>query len=400
MAAREGEAERNGPPPPTHGDGEAAKRSESERNRPLSTTQGDGEAAKRPHRNMSRGAGQGPATPEEAARSTAPEAARTAAVVVNPIKVDASRLRPVVAAAEKAAGWAETLWFETTKDDPGDVVTRAAVAAGASVVMAAGGDGTVRSVAEALRDTDVSLGLLPVGTGNLLARNLDLNLTNVEQAVTAVFTGQDRRIDLGVISVTREDDSVEEKVFLVMAGLGIDAKMIAKTNKKLKKAVGWLAYVDGIGRAIPELKPVKLRFRLDGSSWRSTSVHTVIVGNCGMLPGGLLLIPDAKPDDGVLDIVALRPEGPLGWLRVWNKIAFENGVLRKSAAGRKIIDLNNDVRSVSYSTGRDFELTLDGVEEIQLDGDEWGVARAVHTWVDAGALLVRVPADTKAVTTA
>ncbi|SDY67246.1 diacylglycerol/lipid kinase family protein [Herbiconiux ginsengi] len=372
-----------------------------------STSQGDGEAAKRPHRNMSRGAGQGPATPEEAARSTAPEAANTAAapapraaVVVNPVKVDASRLRPVVAAAEKAAGWAETLWFETTLDDAGERIAREAVARGAAVVVAAGGDGTVRAVAEGLRDTGVPIGLLPVGTGNLLARNLDLTLTNVEQAVTAVFTGHDRRIDVGVIDVTREDDSVEEKVFLVMAGLGIDAKMIAKTNKKLKKAVGWLAYVDGIGRAIPELKPVKLRFRLDGSSWKTTSVHTVIVGNCGLLPGGLLLIPDARPDDGVLDIVALRPEGPFGWLRVWNKIAFENGVLRKSAVGRKVIDLNNDVRSVSYSTGRDFELTLDGVEEIQLDGDEWGMARAVHTWVDPGALLVRVPADSKAVTAA
>jgi diacylglycerol kinase family enzyme len=318
-----------------------------------------------------------------------------AAVVVNPVKVDASRLRPVVAAAEQAAGWGETLWFETTLADAGEGIAREAVAQGAAVVVAAGGDGTVRAVAEGLRDTGVPIGLLPVGTGNLLARNLDLTLTNVEQAVTAVFMGHDRRIDVGVINATRADGTVEEKVFLVMAGLGIDAKMIAKTNKKLKKAVGWLAYVDGIGRAIPELKPVKLKFRLDGSSWKSTSVHTVIVGNCGMLPGGLLLIPDAKPDDGILDIVALRPEGPFGWLRVWNKIAFENGVLRKSAAGRKIIDLNNDVRSVSYSTGRDFELTLDGVEEIQLDGDEWGTARAVHTWVDAGALLVRVPADTK-----
>ncbi|WP_370545057.1 diacylglycerol kinase family protein [Herbiconiux sp. VKM Ac-1786] len=323
-----------------------------------------------------------------------------AAIVVNPVKVDAAKLRGLVEAAETAAGWGPTLWFETTAHEAGGEATTTAVALGAAVVMAAGGDGTVRAVAEALRDTGVPLGLLPVGTGNLLARNLELNLTNVELAVTTAFTGYDRAIDLGVIAATRGDGTVDEHVFLVMAGLGLDAKMIAKTNKALKKRVGWLAYVDGIGRALPELKPVKLRFRMDGSAWRSTSAHTVIVGNCGLLPGGLLLIPNAEPDDGLLDIVALRPEGPFGWLKVWNKIAFENGVLRKSAAGRRIIDLNHDVRSVTYAKGRDFELRLETEEEIQLDGDEWGTARAVRSRVAPAALLVRVPAVAPAVTAA
>lgn len=315
-----------------------------------------------------------------------------AAVVLNPVKVDGVRLRTMVAAAEAAAGWGETLWFETTVEDPGQGVTREAVASGAAVVMAAGGDGTVRTVAEGLRGSGVALGLLPVGTGNLLARNLDMNLTNVELAVKNVFTGISKPIDLGLTRITRADGSASEHVFLVMAGLGIDAKMIAKTNTTLKRKVGWLAYVDGIGRALPELRPVKLRYTLDGSPWRTTSAHSVMVGNCGLLPGGLLLIPDARPDDGHLDIVTLRPEGPFGWLKVWNKLAFQNGVLRKSAAGRKIIDLSRDVRSVRYATGKDFELTLETAQEIQLDGDEFGVATAVHTWVHPGGLMVRVPA--------
>ena len=316
-----------------------------------------------------------------------------AAVVVNPIKVDVTKLRAIVGAAEAAAGWQPSLWYETTVQDSGAGITAQAVTDGAAVVMAAGGDGTVRAVAEGLRGTGIPIGLLPVGTGNLLARNLALNLTNVDQAVATAFSGHDRAIDLGITRITRTSGTEEEeRVFLVMAGLGLDAKMIAKTNKTLKKRVGWLAYVDGIGRALPELKPVKLRFSVDEGAWKATSAHTVIVGNCGSLPGGLLLIPDAKPDDGLLDIVALRPEGPFGWLKVWNKLAFENGVLRRSAAGRKIIDLNHDVRSVTYSTGRDFRLTLEREQEIQLDGDEWGMATAVHTWVDAGALLVRMPA--------
>ncbi|GAA2227550.1 diacylglycerol kinase family protein [Herbiconiux moechotypicola] len=320
-----------------------------------------------------------------------PAGDRHAAIVVNPVKVDAEKLRRLVEAAEEQSGWAPTRWYETTVEDAGDEVTRRAIAEGATVVMAAGGDGTVRAVAEGLRGSGVPLGLLPVGTGNLLARNLGLTLTNVEQAIGTVFTGTERAIDVGVAHYTREDGSAGENVFLVMAGLGLDAKMIAKTNTRLKKAVGWLAYVDGIGRALPELKPVKLRFSRDGGPWKSTTAHTVIVGNCGVLPGGILLIPDARPDDGLLDVVALRPQGWFGWVKVWNKIAFENGVLRKSAAGRRIIDLNHDVRSVRYSTAREFELTLDGTEDIQLDGDAWGRATAVHTWVDPGALHVRVP---------
>jgi diacylglycerol kinase family enzyme len=110
-----------------------------------------------------------------------------------------------------------------------------------------------------------------------------------------------------------------------------------------------------------------------------------------MLPGGILLIPDAKLDDGLLDIVALRPQGAFGWLRVWNKVAWENGVLRKSAVGRKIIDLSRDVKDVTYWTGKDLQLRVESPQDFQLDGDEFGEAVRVHTWVAPGALTVRIP---------
>ena len=167
--------------------------------------------------------------------------------------------------------------------------------------------------------------------------------------------------------------------------------MIKNTSTRLKKAVGWLAYIDGIARSLPELKPVRVHFRLDREIVRSMNVHTIIVGNCGVLPGGFLLMPDAKPDDGILDVAALRPRGPFGWAKVWQKVAWENGVLRKSAIGRKIIDLSKDVRDVTYFTTRDLTMTVDVPQEFQLDGDEFGVAASVHTWVDAGALTVMVP---------
>lgn len=314
-----------------------------------------------------------------------------AAVVYNPIKVDLAKLKRTVNAAAKAADWATPIWFSTTEIDPGQGVTGSAIRRGAKIVLAAGGDGTVRSVAEALRDSGVALAVIPVGTGNLLARNLELPTANIRESVDIAFSGQDRTIDLGMVEIIRENNDREEHAFLVMAGLGLDAKMIKNTSTKLKKAVGWLAYVDGIARSIPELRPVRLRYSVDGAPQRSLTAHTVIVGNCGALPGGLLLMPEAEPDDGILDMAALVPRGRFGWLNIWNKIAWENGVLRKTAIGRRIIDLSKDVRDVRYATGRDFTMILDSPEEVQLDGDEFGRAKSVHAWVDAASLIVRVP---------
>ncbi len=193
--------------------------------------------------------------------------------------------------------------------------------------------------------------------------------------------------------ITRADGAVEEHAFLVMAGLGLDAKMIKNTSSKLKNAVGWLAYVDGIARSLPELKPLRVTYRLDHGPTRSMTAHTVIVGNCGTLPGGILLIPDARTDDGVLDIAALHPRGPFGWAKVWRTLAWENGVLRKSAIGRRIIDLSADVKDVSYIKGRELTMSVEHDEAFQLDGDEFGEVQAVHIWVDAGALVVKSPAN-------
>jgi diacylglycerol kinase (ATP) len=326
-----------------------------------------------------------PARPQS--RAAAPQCA----IIYNPIKVDLPALREAVDSAAAAAGWAPPLWFGTTKKDACQGATGSAIRRGASLVFAAGGDGTVRAVAEALRDTDISLALLPSGTGNLLARNLTISVTSVATAIAIGFSGTKRAIDLGVSQIVRADGRVEEHTFVVMAGVGLDAKMIANTNSRLKKAVGWLAYVDAGIRSLPEIKPVRLRYSVEGAPVRSMNVHTVIVGNCGSLPGGILLIPDAKPDDGLLDMVALRPRGPFGWLKVWNKVAWENGVLRKSALGRRIIDITKDAKDVTYLVGSDIQLWVDSPQEFQLDGDEFGEATSVRTWVDHGALTVMVP---------
>lgn len=319
--------------------------------------------------------------------------AQRAAVVYNPTKVDLEELRNAVAQAESEAGWAKSIWIETTADDPGAGQARDAVTRGADVVLAAGGDGTVRAVAEGLHESGVPLALLPAGTGNLLARNMDLTLSDISDSVRTAFTGHDRRIDLGIIEVERPDGSRDEHAFVVMAGIGLDAKMAANTNEELKKKVGWLAYIDPIARAMRDNERLRLRYRIEDGPERSMSVHTVMVGNCGSLPGNVLLLPEAAIDDGVFDIVALRPNGFFGWVQIWTKIFWENGVLRRSTIGRRFMGLTREVRALRYIKASTITARLDRPEDFELDGDDFGDAIAFRARIEPHGLLVRIPAD-------
>ncbi|MDJ0348844.1 diacylglycerol kinase family protein [Cryobacterium sp. PH29-G1] len=318
-----------------------------------------------------------------------------AAVVYNPVKVDLDKLRASVDAAARAAGWAETQWFETSVDDVGQAATQRALDADAAMVVSAGGDGTVRAVAEALRDSGVRMAIVPSGTGNLLARNLLLPLGSIDAATTIAFSGADKPIDLGVASVTTESGAVEEHVFLVMAGLGLDAQMIAHTSDDLKKQVGWLAYVDGVARALPKARPFRIRYSVAGRTDRPAQVSAILVANCGLLPGNLQFLPDARLDDGILDIAVLQPKGLFGWLTIWRRVTWENGVLRRSAVGRRMIAAteSSNERVMTTLRGADIRIALEHAQDFELDGDEFGLVRKVRLHADAGALIVRVPAE-------
>jgi diacylglycerol kinase (ATP) len=317
---------------------------------------------------------------------------RFAAVVYNPIKVDLEALKAAVVKHEATGGWGATLWLPTSEEDAGQGQTKEALESGASMVIAAGGDGTVRAVAEAMVDGDASLALLPSGTGNLLARNLHLTLGDLDHSLETAFEGVDRSVDVGRIEIERDDRSKSRHVFVVMAGLGIDAKMLAATSDELKKHIGWLAYVGALMTALRDKNQLRLRYSLDGSPTRAIRAHTIIVGNCGLLPANILLLPDAAVDDGLFDIVLLRPKGIFGWAQIIGKVLWENGVLRRSEAGRKLLSLTKDARALRYVKGREVILRLDRAHDIELDGDSFGTALALKTWVDAGGLTVRVPA--------
>lgn len=317
------------------------------------------------------------------------------AVVYNPVRIDVPRVRAAVEAEAARAGDVELIWLETTPEEGGQAQTREALDRGADLVLAAGGDGTVRAVAEGLRDRGATLALLPSGTGNLLARNIGVPFSNVEEACAVAFRGTTRRIDIGVATATREDGTTSEQAFLVMAGVGIDAMMIANARPRLKRRFGWIAYVDAGVRSLPRARKLRVGYRLDDSAERSAHVSTILVANCGSLPGNMELIPDGSVDDGLLDVAVVQPKSVFGWLAIWRKVTWENRVLRKSALGRRIIRFTDKAirTELSYLRGASVGLRLETPEPFELDGDAFGDVVALDLVVDAGGLSVRVPAS-------
>ena len=287
------------------------------------------------------------------------------AVVVNPAKVvDLDGRRREICAALAEAGWPEPLWLETTPEDPGCGQTQQAVDAGVEVVFACGGDGTVMACAGELAGTDVALAILPSGTGNLLATNLELS-SDVRSGVATVTDGARRRIDLGTVG---------KRYFTVMAGMGFDAQMIDAASESLKARIGWPAYVLA---ALGHLRhrPVRVRIRLDDGAPMRRRARTVLVGNVGRLQGGLPLLPDARPDDGWLDVAVVSPHTIGHWL------ALAWGVLRRR---RRI------ARMETFRAQR-VEVRCDRAQPRELDGDLIEPGRELTAVVRPAALWLCVP---------
>lgn len=314
------------------------------------------------------------------------------AVVFNPLKVKEDVVRRAFEEGRRAAGWGENEWLPTTPHDFGTGLAARAAEQGFDAVAAVGGDGTVRAVAAGLRGTGVAMAIVPQGTGNLLARNLSLPLA-LERAVEVAYSDATRAIDVGILEATRRDGSTTgEEVFLVIAGMGIDAEMLRATKPELKKRIGWMAYADAVWRTLPRSKPFRIGYRVDEREQRGARVHSMVIANCDLLPGGLRIVPDSKPDDGILDIAGFRPRGPFGVAKVWTTVAIENSVLRRFAWGRRISDRRTaHGRDVIYRRGAKLSLKTPLPVGVQVDGDDLGDAVALEARLEPGALLVKSP---------
>ena len=288
----------------------------------------------------------------------------TAAFVLNPGRVrGAARVVAGCTAAATAAGW-DSLVLETSAGDPGTLLARRAVAAGAGLVFAVGGDGTVRACAEALAGTEIPLAIVPRGTANLAARALGIP-HRLGAALAAGFGGHERRIDLA---------TADGMTFAAMAGLGVDAAVVAAAPAWLKSRAGWLAYA-AAGAGLAHGPRASFEISLDGTPL-ACAARSVVAGNAGLLPGGFVLLPAARLDDGQLDVGILAPASLLDWGRVAHRVL--TGSRRE---GRQLL---------SYRA-RHVEIRADRQLPRQVDGEVIEPGRALTVTVLPAALLVRVP---------
>ncbi|MDR2454428.1 MAG: NAD(+)/NADH kinase [Bifidobacteriaceae bacterium] len=311
------------------------------------------------------------------------------AIVANPTKPGYTDFKLAAHAMCQSLGLGEPLWLETTIDSPGTrQAAEAARQAGVSTVVAAGGDGTVRAVAAGLAGQGVPMGVVPLGTANLLARNLKLPLLYARDALEVALTGRRRQIDVGHLRAWDASGGLVfgSEVFLVIAGLGFDAAMVSGTDSALKRRLGWPAYfISGFTHLAD--KPIKVAVTVDADTddavARVVSARSVMFGNCGLLPAGLQLAPDADLSDGLLDLVmAETRHGLVGWAAVAAQVALHSFHIRWSpawASGR-----------LRYRQSEAFEVRCGSDQLVQIDGELVGRASRLRAWVDPLALTVRV----------
>ncbi len=279
-------------------------------------------------------------------------------------------------------GWKP--WFVPTSEaEDGLALTRRAVAAGASLVFAAGGDGTVRACAEALAGTGVPLAIVPLGTANLTARALGVP-ARADRAVGAGFDGRDRRIDLALLDgldgtgadmTSRSGTEGSATRFAAMAGIGLDAAVVEAAGEQLKRRLGWVAYgVAGVTRL--SLPPRDFTVRLDDAEPLRRRARCVVVANAGLLPGGFTLLPEARLDDGLLDVGILAPSGTWGWVRV---------------AGRVLARGRSQDRSLERFQARRIRVSADVELPRQVDGEIVAPGQTLSVSVCPGVLVVRQP---------
>jgi diacylglycerol kinase (ATP) len=317
---------------------------------------------------------------------------KRAAIIYFPGRIDRKKLEAAVGLTLSSLSWEPSLWLPTNPDETGGQQALRAVAQNATHILIAGGDGTVRSVLDALAReeiTGVTVGIIPVGTGNALAKNLKLELANLKVSVKRGLLGNRHEVDLGLAKAIRPDGERAEFYFSVMGGMGLDAKIMQKTNPALKKAIGWVAYFEGGVRSLPTLFE-RMHVTVDNREARKLKVVSLLIGNAGWLPGNLSLMPDAKLDDGLLDLAAVGPRKIWNWIDFWARVGFANENIRPNKFGRQLMDATANVKTIENLTGSRIRVQPERPVHLQLDGDVLGQVIEVEFVVVPKAITFRV----------
>jgi YegS/Rv2252/BmrU family lipid kinase len=251
-------------------------------------------------------------------------------------------------------------------DSPANTLStaRAAAERGDDMVFAVGGDGTLRLAAVGVANTSTALAAVPSGTVNVWAREVGIPRGS-GPAIESHLAGQVVAVDLG---------RADAEAFLLMAGIGWDARVVARVGARAKRWLGDKAYMAQGAWMAPRLRTVDAHWKADGDEHEG-QLALLIVSNTRLYGGRVEFTPEALANDGLLDLCALRPRGPRDTIRL------SAGLLRRR--------LESDPRALTARV-HEVEVTTAGIP-YQLDGDLVGQTPARFS-VEAGALSMSIPA--------
>ncbi|MFT4148056.1 MAG: diacylglycerol kinase family protein, partial [Micrococcaceae bacterium] len=302
----------------------------------------------------------------------APQGKHRVGVVINPSKNRYEEAKATIEDACREKGWPAPKFWETTIEDPGTKQTQAALKADCDLILVCGGDGTVRKCSEELLETDIPMGIVPIGSGNLFSRNLRLLTLNLRKSVDTALFGKERYVDVGHVQL----DGGEREIWLVMTGLGADGYAISITKPKLKKYLSWVAYLESGARSIMDGRRDKVSVTIDDQEPFEANIRSIMGANCSILPGQVDLIPEAVIDDGVMNIMILSPRTPWGWLNIGTRILLQakrpEGIFTMVEAKSLTVESENPIQA-------------------QIDGDFAGEVQKMELTIAPSSLKVKVP---------
>jgi len=266
-------------------------------------------------------------------------------------------------------GVSDPFWSEVPKSKHAPERVEKALAEGAETIFVWGGDGMVQRCVDAMAGSDARLAILPAGTANLLASNLGIP-DDIADAVHVGLSGQERKLDLG---------KMNGEHFAVMAGAGLDARMIRDADGGPKDRYGRLAYIWAASKNL-RVEPFKARIEVNGDLWYKGTASCLLVGNVGALFGGMEAFESASPEDGQLEVGVTHAESLGQWARTVARTAI--GTVSQSPF-------------VQATKAERIDVELDRKVLYELDGGERKEVKRLKVKVKPDAITVRVPGESK-----
>ena len=258
----------------------------------------------------------------------------------------------------RRAGVTDPYWSEVPKSKFAPERVERALAEGAELVVVWGGDGMVQRCVDVLAGSGATLAIVPAGTANLFATNLGIP-QDIAEAVEIGLRGRTRTLDVGKLNGER---------FAVMAGAGLDARMIEDADGGLKDRFGRLAYIWTASKNL-RTEPFEATIEVNDEL-------CILLGNVGSLFGGIQAFDDASPEDGLLEVGVTNAEGLGQWARTVARTAV--GTTTKSPF-------------VQATKAKKVRARLDRKVPYELDGGDRKKVKKLKARVDPGAISVAVP---------